>query len=111
MSTYLKHMGTYKYSHLKNKTYEEIKRLFEIEMKRVNTFIPMDQDVESSKKDKAENKSKRAGEELESNVSKKQKVAKQVETKKNVEVEEDDTKELKNCLEIVPEDEDDVTVD
>ncbi|GJX69352.1 putative ribonuclease H-like domain-containing protein [Tanacetum coccineum] len=73
MSTYLKHMRTYKYSHLKNKTYEEIERLFEIEMKRVNTFIPIDQDVESSKKDKAKNKSKRAGEELESDVSKKQK--------------------------------------
>ncbi|GJY06148.1 ribonuclease H-like domain-containing protein [Tanacetum coccineum] len=111
MSTYLKHMGTYKHSHLKNKTYEEIERLFEIEMKRVNTFISMDQDVKSSKKDKVESKSKRAGEELESNVSKKQKVTEQVETKKNVEVEEDDTEELKNCLEIVPEDEDDVTVD
>ncbi|GKB79745.1 hypothetical protein Tco_0946640, partial [Tanacetum coccineum] len=34
-----------------------------------------------------------------------------LETKKNVEVEVDDTEELKNCLEIVPEDEDDVTVD
>ncbi|GJZ32015.1 hypothetical protein Tco_0577062 [Tanacetum coccineum] len=111
MSTYLKNMGTYKHSHLKNKTYEEIERLFEIEMKRVNTFIPMDQDVKSSKKDKAESKSKRAGEELESDVSKKQKVAEQVETKKNVKVEEDDTEELKNCLEIVPQDEDDVTVD
>ncbi|GJY29677.1 hypothetical protein Tco_0405444 [Tanacetum coccineum] len=111
MITYLKHIGNYKHSHLKNKTYEEIERLFELEMKRVNLFIPMNQDVESSRKDRTESKSKRAGEELEPDVSKKQKVAEQVETKKNVEVEVDDTEELKNCLEIVPEDEDDVTVD
>ncbi|GKB77989.1 hypothetical protein Tco_0944884 [Tanacetum coccineum] len=65
----------------------------------------MNQDEESSKKDKAEYKSKRAGEELESDVSKKQKADEQVE------VEVDDTTELKNCLEVVPEDEDDVTVD
>ncbi|GJZ77798.1 hypothetical protein Tco_0642470 [Tanacetum coccineum] len=104
MSTYLKNMGTWKHTQLKNKTYEEIERLFEIEMKRVNTFIPMDQEVESSKKDEAENKSKRAGEELESDVSKKQK------TDEQVEVEVDDTTELKRCLEVVPEDEDDVIV-
>ncbi|GJR51147.1 hypothetical protein Tco_1401668 [Tanacetum coccineum] len=74
-------------------------------MKRVNTFIPIDQEVESSKKDEAENRSKRAGEELESDVSKKQKIDEQVK------VEVDDTTELKRCLEVVPEDEDDVTVD
>ncbi|GJX53716.1 hypothetical protein Tco_0282085 [Tanacetum coccineum] len=59
----------------------------------------------SSKKDKAESKFKRAGEELESDVSKKQK------TDEQVEVEVDDTTELKRCLEVVPEDEDDVTID
>ncbi|GJU55853.1 retrovirus-related pol polyprotein from transposon TNT 1-94 [Tanacetum coccineum] len=105
MSTYLKNMGTWKHSQLKSKSYEEIERLFEIEMKRVNAFIPMDQEEESSKKDKAESKFKRAGEELESDVSKKQK------TDEQVEVEVDDTTELKRCLEVVPEDEDDVTVD
>ncbi|GJW13739.1 hypothetical protein Tco_0017872 [Tanacetum coccineum] len=105
MSTYLKNMGTWKHSQLKSKSYEEIERLFEIEIKRVNTFIPMNQDEESSKKDKAESKFKRAGEELESDVSKKQK------TDKQVEVEVDDTTELKRCLEVVPKDEDDVTVD
>ncbi|GKC74321.1 hypothetical protein Tco_1120204 [Tanacetum coccineum] len=105
MSTYLKNMGTWKHSQLKSKSYEEIKRLFEIEMKRINAFIPMDQEEESSKKDKAESKFKRAGEELESNVSKKQK------TDEQVYVEVDDTTELKRCLEVVLEDEDDVTVD
>ncbi|GJX53105.1 hypothetical protein Tco_0281474 [Tanacetum coccineum] len=74
-------------------------------MKRVNTFIPMNQDEESSKKDKAESKLKRAGEELKSDVSKKQK------TDEKLEVKVDDTTELKRCLEVVLEDEDDVTVD
>ncbi|GJU41125.1 hypothetical protein Tco_1194082 [Tanacetum coccineum] len=105
MSTYLKNMGTWKHFQLKSKSYEEIERFFEIEMKRVNTFIPMNQDEESSKNDKAESKFKRAGEELESDMSKKQK------TDEQVEVEVDDTTELKRCLDVVPEDEDDVTVD
>ncbi|GKE56487.1 hypothetical protein Tco_1495672, partial [Tanacetum coccineum] len=91
-------MGTWKHSQLKSKTYEEIKRLFELEMKRVNTFISMNQDEEILKKDKVESKFKRAGEELESDVSKKQK------TNEQVEVEVDDTIEPKRCLEVVPED-------
>ncbi|GKG09719.1 hypothetical protein Tco_0338465, partial [Tanacetum coccineum] len=61
-------------------------------MKRVNTFIPINQDNESSKKDKAEYKSKRADDELEFDVSKKQKADKQVE------VEVDDTTELKKMF-------------
>ncbi|GJT60248.1 putative ribonuclease H-like domain-containing protein [Tanacetum coccineum] len=36
MSTYLRHMGNYKHSHLKGKTYEEIERLFEKETKTVD---------------------------------------------------------------------------
>ncbi|GJZ77797.1 hypothetical protein Tco_0846386 [Tanacetum coccineum] len=74
MSTYLKNMGTWKHTQLKSKTYEEIEKLFEIEMKRVNTFIPMDQEKESTKKHEDENRSKRAGEELESDMTKKQKL-------------------------------------
>ncbi|GKE88808.1 hypothetical protein Tco_1566283 [Tanacetum coccineum] len=42
MSTYLKNMGGYKYNQLKSKSYDEIQKLFDNEMKRVNTFIPMD---------------------------------------------------------------------
>ncbi|GJY34557.1 hypothetical protein Tco_0419026 [Tanacetum coccineum] len=109
MSTYLKHMGNYTHFQLKNRSYEDIERLFEKETKRVNTFILMDQDKESSKKDKS--KSKRVGKELESDVSKKQKVDKQVGTNKHVEAKVDDSAELKSCLEIVTEDDDDVTID
>ncbi|GJV13299.1 hypothetical protein Tco_1354840 [Tanacetum coccineum] len=107
MSTYLKHMGTYKHSQLKNKNYEEIERLFEKEMKRVNTFIPMDQDEESSKKDKSE--SKRVGVELESDVSKRQKLDEQVESDKHEKVEQDDEAKVKRYLQIVREE--DIPID
>ncbi|GKC07239.1 hypothetical protein Tco_0998849 [Tanacetum coccineum] len=106
MSTYLKNMGGFKYTQMKSKTYEEIEKLFEIEMKRVNSFIPMDSEVEKSSMMKAQESSvKRGGAELEQEKAKKQKLD------ENVEVEVDDFAELKSCLEIVPEDEDDVTVD
>ncbi|GJZ20022.1 hypothetical protein Tco_0556612 [Tanacetum coccineum] len=57
--------------------------------------------------DKAIESSKRAGEELESEKSKKQKLDENVQA----EVADDDSAKLKMCMEIVPEDEDDVTVD
>ncbi|GJW24384.1 putative ribonuclease H-like domain-containing protein [Tanacetum coccineum] len=56
----------------KVQTYEEIERLFEKEMKRVNLFIPMDANDRTDKEQ--ERSSKRGGDDLESNVSKKQKV-------------------------------------
>ncbi|GJR61469.1 hypothetical protein Tco_1503631 [Tanacetum coccineum] len=42
MSTYLKNMGGYKHNQLKSKSYKEIQKLFDNEMRRVNTFIPID---------------------------------------------------------------------
>ncbi|GJT79104.1 hypothetical protein Tco_1045829 [Tanacetum coccineum] len=41
MSTYLKNMAGYKHSQLKSKSYDEIHKLFDKEMKRVNTFVDM----------------------------------------------------------------------
>ncbi|GKA55354.1 hypothetical protein Tco_0754303, partial [Tanacetum coccineum] len=50
MSTYLKNVGGYKHNQLKSKSYVEIQELFDNEMRRVNTFIPMDsEEVKSSK--------------------------------------------------------------
>ncbi|GJY14468.1 hypothetical protein Tco_0384890, partial [Tanacetum coccineum] len=74
--------------------------------KRVNTFVDYRTElvVESSKKDEAEiaqeSNSKRAREELDQESSKKQKVE-----------EDKESEELKKCLEIVPDDGDDVTID
>ncbi|GKB38900.1 hypothetical protein Tco_0883842 [Tanacetum coccineum] len=110
MITYLKNMGGYKHSHLKGKTYEEIQKLFDVEMKRVNLFIPMDSDVESSKKDRTdkeqESNSKRASDDLESDVSKKQKVDEQVETEKDDDLKKE---EMKKHMEIVRDD--DIAID
>ncbi|GKE70487.1 hypothetical protein Tco_1528559, partial [Tanacetum coccineum] len=52
MSTYLKNMGGYKHNQLKSKSYAKIQKLFDNEMRRVNTFIPMDSKVVKSKKGK-----------------------------------------------------------
>nr|GEV02747.1 hypothetical protein [Tanacetum cinerariifolium] len=88
------------------KYFDEIQELFDKAMKRVNTFVDFRTELveESSKKAEAEitqeGSSKRAGDELEQERSKKQKV-------------EDDkeSEELKRCLKITPNDEDDVTID
>ncbi|GKB15122.1 putative ribonuclease H-like domain-containing protein, partial [Tanacetum coccineum] len=45
MSTYLKNMAGYKHSQLKSKCYDEIQKLFDKEMKRVNTFVDMNSEV------------------------------------------------------------------
>ncbi|GJU17221.1 hypothetical protein Tco_1145187 [Tanacetum coccineum] len=70
MSTYLKNMGGYKHNQLKSKSYEEIQKMFDNEMRRVNTFIPMDSEVVKSKKE-IEESSKGTEDELESNKLKK----------------------------------------
>ncbi|GJY17390.1 hypothetical protein Tco_0388881 [Tanacetum coccineum] len=103
MSTYLKHMAGYKQNQLKSKNYDEIQKLFDKAMTRVNMFVDMDTELvkESSKKAEMvqESSSKRAGEELESDNSKKQKLD------ENVEAKVDDEAEMKKHMKIVPDDE------
>ncbi|GJX36824.1 hypothetical protein Tco_0248381 [Tanacetum coccineum] len=48
MSTYLKHMGGYKHKQLMGKSYNEIQKLFDKEMKRVNTFVAMSSEAQES---------------------------------------------------------------
>nr|GEV25120.1 retrotransposon protein, putative, Ty3-gypsy subclass [Tanacetum cinerariifolium] len=106
MCTYLKNMDGWKPKALKNKFFAEIQELFDKAMKRINTFVDIKIEFveESTKKDKAEiaqeSNSKKTGDDLEQERSKKQKM-------------EDDKEsaELKKCLEIVPADGDDVTID
>ncbi|GJY76192.1 ribonuclease H-like domain-containing protein [Tanacetum coccineum] len=50
MSTYLRNMAGYKHTQLKNKSFEEIQMLFDKEMKRVNSFVPIDSEVVKSVK-------------------------------------------------------------
>ncbi|GKF34935.1 hypothetical protein Tco_0108135 [Tanacetum coccineum] len=103
MSTYLKHMARYKQNQLKCKNYDEIQKLFNKAMKRVNMFVDMDTELVKKSSKKAEmvqeSSFKRAGEELESDNSKKQKLD------ENVEAEVDDEVEMKKHMEVVPDDE------
>ncbi|GJU40499.1 hypothetical protein Tco_1193456 [Tanacetum coccineum] len=92
MFVYLKHMDGYKHNQLKGRIYDEIQKLFDKEMKRVNSFVAMNSEVQeiSGKKD-------------ESNESKKQK------TNENEEVEEYNEVELKMHMVIVKDD--DIAID
>ncbi|GKA16561.1 hypothetical protein Tco_0696308, partial [Tanacetum coccineum] len=80
MSTYLKNMTGYKNNQLKNKSFDDIQRLFEKTMKKVNTFVDTETELVEGSKVRAEveivqeSSSKRAGTELEQESIKKQKV-------------------------------------
>ncbi|GJY60825.1 hypothetical protein Tco_0461482 [Tanacetum coccineum] len=106
MCTYLENMEGWKPKSLKSKSFANIQELFDKALKKVNTFVDYRTKVleESSKKAEAEivqeSSSKRAKEDLEQESSKKQKVK-----------EDRESEELKQCLEIVPDDGDDVTID
>nr|GFA52248.1 hypothetical protein [Tanacetum cinerariifolium] len=101
MCVYLKNMAEFTHNQLKTKNFDEVQKAFNKTMSWINSFVPMDSEVV---KDKAvltqENSSKRAGDKLYQERSKKQKI-------------EDDkeSEELKRCLEIIPDDGDDVTID
>ncbi|GJY51757.1 hypothetical protein Tco_0442604 [Tanacetum coccineum] len=86
MSTYLKHMGGYTYKQLKGKSFDEIQKLFDKEIKRVNTFVAI-----GSEGKKVERKQQES--------SKKQKVEKEKESDKV------DEAELKKLL-VIKKDED-----
>ncbi|GJR34330.1 putative ribonuclease H-like domain-containing protein [Tanacetum coccineum] len=88
MSTYLKNIGGYKHNQLKSKSYEEIQKLFDNEMRRVNTFIPMDSEIVKSKKG---NRRKERATSL-----KRQRMEDDKEIDEHEEVEVDDEVELKS---------------
>ncbi|GJW07664.1 hypothetical protein Tco_1570087 [Tanacetum coccineum] len=75
-------------------------------MKRVNTFVDMNSEVVKGKT-RIEESSKRAGDELESDKSKKQKIDEHVEAKKDDDPEEE---EMKKHMEIV-QDEEEIAID
>nr|GFA50382.1 hypothetical protein [Tanacetum cinerariifolium] len=108
MCTYMKNMEGFKQKDFKGKIFDDIKKIFNKVYKRVNTFVDMDTEnvEESLKKTQEEGSSKRAGQELEQESVKKQKLAEQEQAK----VADDDTAELKRCLQINPEDDDDVAI-
>ncbi|GJR69817.1 hypothetical protein Tco_0015882 [Tanacetum coccineum] len=60
ISTYLKNMAGYKHTQLKSKSYDEIQKLFDKQMKRVKTFMAMDSEVVEGSGKKAESSGKEA---------------------------------------------------
>ncbi|GKA42339.1 hypothetical protein Tco_0734999 [Tanacetum coccineum] len=97
MSTYLKNMAGYKYNQLKSKSYDEIQKMFDKEMKRVNIFVDMDTElVKGSETRVQESSSKRAGTELEPEVAKKQKVDDEAEVD-----DDQEEAEMKKHMEII----------
>ncbi|GJS48869.1 hypothetical protein Tco_0598990 [Tanacetum coccineum] len=101
MITYLKNMEGWKHKDLKSKDFDSIKELFDKALKRVNMFVDFRTEL-------VEGSSKRAGTELEQEVTKKQKVNDVQETAK---VDDDqEAAKIKELMEINP-DEEEVAID
>nr|GEW24887.1 hypothetical protein [Tanacetum cinerariifolium] len=90
---YLKNMEGKKLKDLKNKYFDSIQKMFDRAFKRVNIFVDY-------KTELVEGSSKRAGEELTQESAKKQKV-----------VDDKETAELKQLMEIIPDKEEEVEID
>ncbi|GJX13238.1 hypothetical protein Tco_0204996 [Tanacetum coccineum] len=99
MTTYLKNIAGWKPKDLKTKFFANVQELFDKAMKKVNTFVDMDTELMEGSETREESSSKRAGDELEQEPSKKQKVD-----------DDKETEELKQCMEIISDDGDDVTI-
>ncbi|GJU40014.1 hypothetical protein Tco_1192971 [Tanacetum coccineum] len=100
------------------KSYDEIQKLFDKEMKRVNTFVAMSSEAQESNEKKEEGSEekakgnrkkmlgrKRAGKEQQQESSKKQRMEEDKESDEVEEVEEDDEAKLKKHL-VIKKDED-----
>ncbi|GJY73708.1 hypothetical protein Tco_0478139 [Tanacetum coccineum] len=82
MCTYLKNMAGWKPKDLKTKSFANVQELFDKAMKRVNTFVDMDTELVEGSEARAkgsqtiaqESSLKRAGDELEQEKAKKQKI-------------------------------------
>ncbi|GJU49079.1 hypothetical protein Tco_1218634 [Tanacetum coccineum] len=74
MSNYLKNMAGYTLQQLRGYSFDEIKTLFETTMRKVNTFVPIESEVDGAVSELAARSSKRAAkEELDQDSSKRQK--------------------------------------
>ncbi|GKD35973.1 hypothetical protein Tco_1251482 [Tanacetum coccineum] len=96
-------MGGYTYKQLKGKSFNEIQKLLDKEMKRVNTIVAMGSEVQKNKEKKVEGSEetakgsrnkmlgrKRVGKEQQQESSKKQRMNEDKESDEVEEVEEDD---------------------
>ncbi|GJS79767.1 hypothetical protein Tco_0729648 [Tanacetum coccineum] len=101
MITYLKNMEVWKHKDLRSKDFDSIKELFDKALKRVNIFVDFRTEL-------VEGSSKRAGTELEQEVTKKKKVD---DVQEIAEADDDqEATKIKELMEIVP-DEEEVAID
>nr|GEX74895.1 hypothetical protein [Tanacetum cinerariifolium] len=84
---------------LKNKSFKEIQMLFNNTMKWIVSFVLMDTKLVKGNEKAAEGSSKRAGVKVEQEDAKRQRIE-----------EENESVELKRCSEIIPDDNDDMTI-
>ncbi|GJZ24494.1 hypothetical protein Tco_0561953 [Tanacetum coccineum] len=83
MSNYIKHMGSHTLQQLRGYSFDEIKTLFETTIRRVNTFVPIESEVDRAVPELAAGSSKRdAEEELDQESSKRKKTGKSSELAK-----------------------------
>ncbi|GKB45400.1 hypothetical protein Tco_0896153 [Tanacetum coccineum] len=95
-----KHFVAKRVEEKRNKPPTKAQQRISCAMKRVNTFVDMDTKLVEGSETREEESSKRAGEALKQESSKKQKVD-----------DNKETKELKQCMEIIADDRDDVTIE
>ncbi|GJW97905.1 hypothetical protein Tco_0179713 [Tanacetum coccineum] len=100
-------MVGFTHNQLKNKSFDAVQKAFDKTMSWIVSFVPIDSKVVKGSKDKAEGSetrekgsSKRVGEDLQQESTKKQKID-----------DDKEKEELKQCFEIVLDDGDDVTID
>ncbi|GJW98155.1 hypothetical protein Tco_0179963 [Tanacetum coccineum] len=107
MSNYIKHMGSHTLQQLRGYSFDEIKTLFETTMRRVNTFVPIESEVDRAVPELAAGSSKRdAEEELDQESSKRQKTGESselAEEPRDKEADELSQEELQQMMIIVPE--------
>ncbi|GKB62752.1 hypothetical protein Tco_0918938, partial [Tanacetum coccineum] len=107
MSNYLKNMAGYTLRQLRGYSFDEIKTLFETTMRKVNTFVPIESEVDRAVPELAAGSSKRdAEEELDQESSKRQKTGESselAEEPRDKEADELSQEELQQMMIIVPE--------
>ncbi|GJX10277.1 hypothetical protein Tco_0200136 [Tanacetum coccineum] len=96
----LKNMAGYKINSFKGMSYDEIRPLFKVEYNKVQTFLNKKGSEINAERIKAPRKRTREDKVEKDQSDKKQKGNENAKTFE----EEDDTKEIKRCLEIVPDD-------
>ncbi|GJV87919.1 hypothetical protein Tco_1531857 [Tanacetum coccineum] len=108
MIQYLKNMAGYSHAQLKDKSFDEVQKLFEKHMKWINSFVPMEEDLPSEKVQKEVSSEKKAeGSSRKKSIGRKRAKDKQEqESSKRQRVEDDkEEEELKKCFELAKEEE------